>query len=1005
MAEQSCYTLLNVFADSQMPSEQQLKNDFEKGDTRTKIEALKKAIAITLNGEKMPSLLMHVIRFVLPLQDHTIKKLLLLFWEVVPKTHSDGKLMQEMILVCDAYRRDLQHPNEYIRGSTLRFLCKLNQHELLEPLMPAIRACLEHRHSYVRRNCVLAIYTIYKRFDFLIPDAPEMIASYLEQEQDMSCRRNAFMMLIQADQDRALDYLSSCIDNVGSFGDILQLVIVQLIYKVCIANPMERARFIRCIYNLLNSSSLAVRYEAAGTLVTLSHAPTAIKAASQCYIDLVAKESDNNVKLIVLDRLIELHALHGAERIMQEQVLDLLRILSSPDLEVRRKTLELALDLASQRNIDQMVGVLKKHVVKTESAVERKDALKYRQLLVRALHKSCVRYPLVAPSVIPVLTEFLSDSYEQAALDVLVFFREAIERFPDLRCIIITNLIQVFPTIRGASVTRSALWILGEYCQSEEEMQGVFHEIRQSLGELPLVEAELRKIEGEANAEALQDDMMTSNVKRLVTADGSYATQSALTNASSKGGKKEKDEEEKEAGIRRVFVDGDFFTASALANALTKLALHYCDLIPNEKVKQNKILGEAMWIISSIMHYGKSGLPKQAINDDDFERIATCLRALVSRADRVVGIYCTDCRHSLADLLQQLKLASVENEGEDLAFGKRKGKGNWRIQPDAVLQFSQLAGNNTSDAEDIFQLSLSAAIGSNTIAGESGDKNNFDFSSSKLSKVTQLTGFSDPVYAEAYVTINQYDIVLDVLIVNQTDDTLEGVSLELATLGDSLKLVEKPVQFTLGPRDFTNVKASVKVASTENGIIFGSLVYDIRASGGDRNCVVLNYLSIDIMDYIVPASCTDNEFREMWAEFEWENKVTVNTPILELRQYLNCLIRSTNMRCLTPDKALRGDCGFLAANLYAKSIFGEDALANISIEKSSENAVVTGHIRIRAKSQGMALSLGDKISAAQKRFGKQFLPEMEDDEDAVPLTNGNSDMVDLDMGDDDAAAE
>ncbi|CAF4018355.1 unnamed protein product, partial [Rotaria sp. Silwood1] len=32
------------------------------------------------------------------------------------------------------------------------------------------------------------------------------------------------------------------------------------------------------------------------------------------------------------------------------------------------------------------------------------------------------------------------------------------------------------------------------------------------------------------------------------------------------------------------------------------------------------------------------------------------------------------------------------------------------------------------------------------------------------SKVTPLTGFSDPVYAEAYVNVNQYDIVLDVLI-------------------------------------------------------------------------------------------------------------------------------------------------------------------------------------------------------------------------------------------------
>jgi len=51
--------------------------------------------------------------------------------------------------------------------------------------------------------------------------------------------------------------------------------------------------------------------------------------------------------------------------------------------------------------------------------------------------------------------------------------------------------------------------------------------------------------------------------------------------------------------------------------------------------------------------------------------------------------------------------------------------------------------------------------------------------------VTQLTGFSDPVYAEAYVHVNQYDIVLDVLVVNQTNDTLQNLTVELATLGQS----------------------------------------------------------------------------------------------------------------------------------------------------------------------------------------------------------------------------
>jgi coatomer subunit beta len=66
---------------------------------------LEKTIRLLLSGEKFPSILMTIIRFVLPSQDHTIKKLLLLFWEIVPKTHPDGKLLHEMILVCDAYRK------------------------------------------------------------------------------------------------------------------------------------------------------------------------------------------------------------------------------------------------------------------------------------------------------------------------------------------------------------------------------------------------------------------------------------------------------------------------------------------------------------------------------------------------------------------------------------------------------------------------------------------------------------------------------------------------------------------------------------------------------------------------------------------------------------------------------------------------------------------------------------------------------------------------------------
>ena len=103
----------------------------------------------------------------------------------------------------------------------------------------------------------------------------------------------------------------------------------------------------------------------------------------------------------------------------------------------------------------------------------------------------------------------------------------------------------------------------------------------------------------------------------------------------------------------------------------------------------------------------------------------------------------------------------------------------------------------------------------------------------------------------------------------------------------------------------------------------------------------------------------------MWVEFEWENKVAVNTSITDLSDFLAHVVAQTNMSCLTPQTARDGASTFLAANLYAKSIFGEDALVNCSVEKRLDGKIC-GYIRIRSKTQGIALSLGDKITRKQK---------------------------------------
>ena len=57
-------------------------------------------------------------------------------------------------------------------------------------------------------------------------------AQVLQNEQDLSTKRNAFQFLATHAEERAVGYLLAQIDNVALWGDILQMAVLDLIRKV-----------------------------------------------------------------------------------------------------------------------------------------------------------------------------------------------------------------------------------------------------------------------------------------------------------------------------------------------------------------------------------------------------------------------------------------------------------------------------------------------------------------------------------------------------------------------------------------------------------------------------------------------------------------------------------------------------------------------------------------------------------------------------------------------------
>lgn len=96
---ENAYSLVHQDNTADVPTMSELRTQLEKGNDESKVETMKQILTVMLNGDPMPSLLMHIIRFVMPSKSKPLKKLLYFYYEICPKHDSSGKLKQEMILV------------------------------------------------------------------------------------------------------------------------------------------------------------------------------------------------------------------------------------------------------------------------------------------------------------------------------------------------------------------------------------------------------------------------------------------------------------------------------------------------------------------------------------------------------------------------------------------------------------------------------------------------------------------------------------------------------------------------------------------------------------------------------------------------------------------------------------------------------------------------------------------------------------------------------------------
>ncbi|KAI3960720.1 hypothetical protein MKW92_017431 [Papaver armeniacum] len=494
---------------------------------------------------------------------------------------SDVVAKVDMILICQNLRNNLQHPNEYMRGVTLRFLCRLSVTEIIKPLIPSILANLEH---------LMSIYKLLQ-VEQLLVDAPEVIEKALSSEQDPSAKRNVFLVFFTCAQEREINYLRTHVNSIPEWGE---------------TNRGWKGKYIKIIISLLNAPSNA---------------------------------SDSSVKLIVLDRLNELKTSH--REIMVDMITDVLM------------TIDIALELITPRNIDEVVQALKKIVVKTQSTELEKNG-EYRQMLI----------------VVHLLMDCLGDSNVASAIDMVVFVHEIIETNPKLVVAIMTRLLDTFST-----------WI--QYCSFSEVENGLAP-IKQCLGDLPFFTVN----EGGGGADTSKPSQQVNSIsvsyrRPAILADGTYATQSAASEIALSPPTFDQGSLASPGYLRSLNITGDF-------------SLEQLEEVQPSKPEVNKASSQALLVMVSMLQLGQSSFLPHLVDNDAYDRIVLCIRLLCNTGDEIRKIW--------------LHYGIFHAQPDDLIdfyhLKSRKGMSQLEVEDEVQDDLKRATGEFTKDGDDLPRLSL-----------------------------------------------------------------------------------------------------------------------------------------------------------------------------------------------------------------------------------------------------------------------------------------------------------
>jgi coatomer subunit beta len=844
-----------------------------RSNPKVQFSALRSLIQYQVTGENPPdSVLMTTIQHVSTSQDHATKKLLFLYYEMVETRDRKGNLKPEFLLICDALRNDLIHPNEYLRAAALRLASKFQEDELIGPLVSAIEQSLHHSSAYVRRHAVVALGRIYQRWPKLAPSAPSEIGSLLQNETDSACCRVAFLVLCDISRELAVGFLDDIVDkSVLDLPQPMQLTATALIKSL--STTQRKDTYLGALIELISSLSPAVQLEAGLTLLDITSTPTASQAGLAALTQIMLNVPNVSLQLSIADQLERLLPTHLG--VCQSLAVEFLTVLKAKP--IRGKILSIVEKLVTPGNAVDVVSSLVRYLTSAKSLRvkenEQSDALQFMGQLLRSLRVIAASQSTSLSTIYEGIFEYVTDSDASVSFDAIILVRDIVLSDSKLRERAIPELEKRLSLITSTRVARLALHLISLYSTSPTVIDTIISAFT-----------------------AQSEPVSQPTAQTAVIGDGSYVQLSG-----------------------QPIVDT-------------------CDSISSRISKEPLLVSSVAIALARLCCRLDNLNTDQAV---DFVRKIAPPDRKESRIEFAIAVM----QNPKNDTLRSSLVDSCETAFSDYVTTQRE---LITIKPvNATVQSSQGIGDRLN-FRDLLGRGFNAPL--RTVVP-------FE---SKRGELYQMTGTSDTIFCECRMVANMFDIALDFRLLNQTSSDLKNVRVELNCAG-KLELIDRPAGVTLPAHTAEFVKFSVKVTSAEAGKVFGTITYEVNGlTSSDQHLLPLATITVSPASYMRAEPLDSLVFRRKWEDFEWEKKIQISTSGKSLSEFLNGLCQWGKMKVIVEaDMSLP----FLTTNLYSKSYFGEEVLANVNVELV--DGKVTGFVRLRTDTQAMALAFSHLIQSIE----------------------------------------